>query len=265
MKKVIGYVRVSTEEQVKHGNSIEIQTQRIEAYCLAKGWELIDIVFDPAESGASMEKRKEFTEKIRNRVGKGDFEAVVCIKLDRLSRNLKELLNFVEDELEPVGCMLASIDDPIDVSTPQGKLFFQMLGGFAEFERKLITQRTMDGITHRAKEGKHASGNVPTGYKSVEVNGKKELRIDEDSDGIEVVKLVFKLRDQDGLTYRAIAQYLNDQTDYLPKNWKPEKPTRFHDSSARAIYNNQKYKGVYVFNRRGEDTIVVPNKELQIV
>lgn len=262
-KKVIGYVRVSTEEQAKNGTSIETQCERIRAYCVAFNLELIDIVIEPAMSGASMEKRKKL-QGIRDRVGNGEFDAIIAIKVDRIARNLKELMMLVEDELEPNNCDLILMDVNVDTSTPVGKVILQILGSFAQFERAMIAERTMTGIDHRAHLGKHATGNVPTGYKSIDVNGKRELRVDKDSEGLEVVKTIFRLRDQEDMTYTAIADYLNDN-GYRPKNWKPEKQTKFYNSSVQTIYKNPKYQGIYTFNRRGEDTIVVKNEDLKVV
>jgi site-specific DNA recombinase len=260
-KKVIGYVRVSTEEQKKHGNSMEIQIDRIRNYCLGMGWELVEIVEEPAESGSSMAKRKKL-QSIISRLGNGDFEAIVAIKLDRIARNLKELLILHDDILEPKGCGLVSLDDQFDTGTPQGRLFFQIIGGFAEFERSLITGRTMEGITSKAEKGQHASGRIAMGYKSVMVDGKKSIEIVESEK--EIVELIFRLKDENYMSFQKIADYLN-ANGYKPKNWKPEKPVQFHNSSVQVIYKNPKYKGIYTFNRRGEDQIVVENEAIRIL
>jgi site-specific DNA recombinase len=262
-KKVIGYVRVSTEEQVKHGTSIETQIERITAYCVAMNWELIEIVIEPGESGGSMEKRPKF-QAMRERIGKGEFDAILAVKLDRITRNMYDLVRFFNEDLKANDCHLILMDEGINTDSEGGKLLIYFMGIIAELERDRIRDRTMGGITYRAKQGKHASGNVPTGYKSVEIDGKKELVIDKDSDGIEIVKTIFRLREQEKMTYKDIAAYLNAK-EYRPKNWKPERPSRFHDSSVRLIYNNPKYKGIYTFNRRGEDKIVVENEDLRIL
>lgn len=262
-KKVIGYARVSTEEQNRHGGGLDVQIASITNYCAAMGWELLYIVEEPAESGSSYEKRKKFMNILDSlRDPERGFDGVISTKLDRFARNLKELLIIHDDMFEPNNCALISIKDQFDTSTAQGRLFFQIIGGFAEFERSVITERTMDGITDKAKKGQHASGRVALGYKSVVVDGKKRLEVDESEK--EIVELIFRLKDQHHMTFQRIADYLNEN-DYKPKRWSPEKPVQFHNSSVQVIYKNPKYKGVYTFNRRGEERIVVENEELRIL
>ena len=66
--------------------------------------------------------------------------------------------------MTPVGVALASVTEPIDTATPAGRLFFNMLGSFAEFERDMITKRLDGGRRTRAAQGKKASGGIPYGY-----------------------------------------------------------------------------------------------------
>jgi DNA invertase Pin-like site-specific DNA recombinase len=107
-----------------------------------------------------------FTEKIGSRKSKEDCQelrkcldflragdVLVVKKLDRLARDLKGLITLVED-LEKRGVQLHSVDDNIDTSTPQGKLFFHVVGAMAEFERDLIRQRTFDGLTAARARGR---------------------------------------------------------------------------------------------------------------
>lgn len=269
VKRLAGYGRTSTEEQKRNGNGMEIQEAAIRAHITVLSLtedepvELVDMICEDAESGSSAKDRTKLM-ALLERVKRKEIDGIVVTKIDRFARNVKELLNIHDDILEPNGCKLISIKEKFDTSTALGRLFFQLIGSFAEYERSVIAERVIEGITLRARQGKHASGNVPTGYRSVEINGKKELHPDSDSDGLRVVKTVFRLRDQAGMTYMQIATYLNEQTDFKPKNWKPDKPTKFHDSSVRTIYNNPKYKGIYTFNRRGEQTIVVKNEGLKV-
>lgn len=257
-KTVIGYARTSTEEQEKHGSGLEVQKEAIRNYCAAMDWELVEIVEEPAESGSSMEKRKHL-QSILARVGNGEFEAIVAAKLDRIARNLKELLILHDDKLEPKGCGLVSIKDQFDTSTAQGRLFFQIIGGFAEFERSLIAERMMDGIDSKARRGQHASGSIPTGYKKTIVDGKKQIMVDEDES--QIIELIFHLRDQEKMSFYKIADHLNEK-GYKPKRSKTGK---WINTTVQYIYGNPKYKGVYTFNRHGEKTIVVENEALRIL
>jgi site-specific DNA recombinase len=258
--RVIGYARVSTDEQKRNGDGLEVQIKAIENYCAAMRWELIEIVIED-ESGATIEKREKF-QSILDRLEADEFDGVIVNKLDRFARNLKDLMIMHDDMFLPAGVAMVSIKDKFDTSTPSGRLFFQILGGFAEFERTQITERTMDGITNKARKGQHASGRIALGYKSVMVDGKKHLEVDETEK--EIVELIFRLKDEKHMTFRGVADYLNDN-GYKPKRWTPDKPVRFAHTSIQSIYKNPKYKGIYTFHRRGEDTIVVENESLRIL
>ena len=83
-----------------------------------------------------------------------EIDAVVITKLDRLGRSLTHLLALLGD-LEALGVELISLDDGIDTSTPAGRLFMQMRGAFAEYERALIRERVSAGIEAARRRGKH--------------------------------------------------------------------------------------------------------------
>ena len=85
-------------------------------------------------------------------------DVLVVVKLDRLARSLKELIQMVET-LSKRGIQINSLDDNIDTTTPQGKFFFHVFGAVAEFERDLIRQRTMAGLTAARARGR--SGGRP--------------------------------------------------------------------------------------------------------
>ena len=93
----------------------------------------------------------------------GLFNRVLVIKLDRLSRNLRLLLE-IEETLKQSGVSVASIKESIDTSVAIGRTVFQVLGLVSEWERDNIIERTKAGRLQRYKEGKWAGGPVPFGY-----------------------------------------------------------------------------------------------------
>jgi DNA invertase Pin-like site-specific DNA recombinase len=121
-----GYARVSTEDQ-----SLYAQIDQLIG---------CDKVFK--EKLGAMKDRPEL-EKLLNTVKSGDV--VTVVKLDRLGRSLKHLINIVE-LLHSKGVDLISINDSINTTTSQGRLMFNILGSFAEFERELISERTKAGL-----------------------------------------------------------------------------------------------------------------------
>jgi DNA invertase Pin-like site-specific DNA recombinase len=134
---VLGYARVSTSDQDVAG-----QTMRLEQAGAIK-------VFADVRSGKSMD-RPGLTELLTY-ARKGDTLAVV--RLDRLGRSLAELLAIVE-QLKARGVALLSLEEKIDTSSAAGELIFHVFGAIAHFERRLIAERTKDGIAAARARGK---------------------------------------------------------------------------------------------------------------
>lgn len=150
MKK-IGYARVSTLDQ-----DLELQLKALsEAGC--------EVIFK--ESGQSGTKRsRPELEKCLKSLSSGDV--LMVWKLDRLARSLPHLMELAED-FEGRGVNLKSLTEPVDTTTAQGKLIFQIMGAFAEFERNLIRERTMAGLQVAKARGR-VGGRIPVPPDKVE-------------------------------------------------------------------------------------------------
>lgn len=133
----IGYARVSTKDQ-----NVDLQTD-----CLRQAG--CEMIFTEQASGVKAD-RPELLNLI-SRLRKGDI--VVVYKLDRLGRSLKHLLEVVS-LLNDKEVGLLSINDAIDTTTPQGRLFFNISASFAEFERDLIRERTRAGLEAARARGR---------------------------------------------------------------------------------------------------------------
>ena len=158
--RALGYVRWSPRPD-RGGYTKEMQLAAIERYCLGKDWELARVYEDELLTGKTMEKRKALAEMLQASRS-GEFGAVVCYKVDRLARNLRGLLNMIE-ELGRYGVVFASTDlRYLDPRSPFGKAMLQMIGTFAELEGNLISERTRDGLATKPREVH--SGNLPAGY-----------------------------------------------------------------------------------------------------
>lgn len=134
---LVGYARVSTQEQETHS-----QTDAL----LAAG---VDFIFSEKRSGGSM-KRRPALEEMLTKIGPGD--TVVVYKLDRIARSLKDLLVIIE-RIEAVGAEFRSLTEHIDTRSPAGRMIFQIVGAFAEFERELIRERTKVGMAAAMRRG----------------------------------------------------------------------------------------------------------------
>lgn len=163
---VCGYVRVSTDMQLDN-YSIEEQSDRIRAYCAAKGWTLLNIYTDGGFSGGNT--NRPALQQMLQDVRQNQIDAVVVYKLDRLSRSQKDTLTLIEDELLAHKTDFISINENFDTSTPFGRAMIGMLSVFAQLEKDQITERFMMGRIGRGKSGAfHGGGNAPTGYDYVD-------------------------------------------------------------------------------------------------
>ncbi len=139
IKKVAIYVRVSTEEQTN-----ENQILRLVEFGKSKGWQ-----YDIYEEVMSSRKTRPVKQELLAKLRAGVYDAVVVYKLDRWARSSTELILETKELLDK-NIAFISVSDNLDFSTATGKLHFQILSAFAEFERELIRERTMEGL-HRAK------------------------------------------------------------------------------------------------------------------
>lgn len=132
-----GYARVSTHEQI-----LDLQIDALKA----AGCERI---YQEKASGSKAERPELMRMLDQLRTG----DTVIIWKLDRLGRSLAHLIKLVSD-LEDQGVGLLSLNDPIDTTTPQGRLVFRIFASLAEFERDVIRERTMAGVASARRRGR---------------------------------------------------------------------------------------------------------------
>jgi DNA invertase Pin-like site-specific DNA recombinase len=144
--KLALYVRNSTNEERQNPQT---QINPLVEECKRKNYEYE--IFQEFASGAK-ESRPEL-EKMMQRIRQGEFDAIMVWKLDRLGRSLQHLLQLIE-EFKNKKIAFISLTEGFDTSTSQGKLFMQLLGSFAEFERNLIQERINAGLARARAEGK---------------------------------------------------------------------------------------------------------------
>ncbi len=140
------YCRVSTADQ-----TVAPQLDQLREYAHARRLEIVEEYLDEGISGRK--DRRPALDRLIADAHRHRFEVVAVVKLDRLGRSLHHLLS-VLGELEALGMDFVSTDDSIDTRTPAGRLFMQMRGAFAEYERALIVERTKAGIEAARRRGK---------------------------------------------------------------------------------------------------------------
>ena len=141
------YARVSTV----NGQSPEMQLAELREYASRRGWEVFGEYVDLGISG-SKESRPELNRLMAD-AHRRHFDTVLCWKVDRFGRSLKHLVNALAD-LDSYGVAFVSLRDNLDLSTPSGRLMFQIIGAMAEFERSLIQERVRAGLRNAKLKGK---------------------------------------------------------------------------------------------------------------
>jgi DNA invertase Pin-like site-specific DNA recombinase len=141
------YVRVSTT----NGQDPTLQTRELREYCERRGWSITSEYADIGVSGAK-EKRPELNKLITDE-HRRRFDVVLVWKLDRFGRSLRHLVNSLA-ELESLGIDFVSLRDNLDLTTPSGRLMFQITGAMAEFERALIQERVKAGMRNARAKGR---------------------------------------------------------------------------------------------------------------
>src|SRR5918996_6014809 len=194
-------LRVSSEEQ-RERETIEIQTESLSQYCRLHGLEVAGIYADDGISGTIPLHERPEGKKLLEDAKESKFQIVLVYRLDRLGRSLFVIVD-AHDRLQAAGVSLRSATEPIDTSTPSGRLIFQMLASFAEYERETIRERTRAGL-HRAYRGGKHFGAAPYGYRTDE-GGLLQVVPEEAEIVREIIENV-----AEGSTLYAEAKRLND-------------------------------------------------------
>lgn len=158
--RVVGYVRVSTEEQSREGISLDAQAARLEDYARSQGWTLSQVYSDDC-TGTTL--RRPSLQRLLSDIDGGAVDAVLVYKLDRLARSQRLTLQLLEEVFQANGVDLKSVTEPFDTGTAMGMAFLGMLAVFAQLERDTIAERTKHSLAHKKKLGEHV-GRVPFGY-----------------------------------------------------------------------------------------------------
>ena len=200
--RLVGYTRVSTIDQADN-TSLEGQRTRILSYGIAMGHEVVKC-FEEVASGKQTGNRPEYQKAIAM-LTSGEADGLIVAKLDRLGRNVTDLLMFVDEIIAPTGKSLVILDLQIDTSTPAGRMVLTMMGAMAEWERAIIRERVERGRQAKADKGGYAFGAPPIGQKAVD----GELVPDEAEQ--EMIALIHRHR-RSGKSPQKIADFLNAQS-----------------------------------------------------
>jgi len=203
---VIGYARVSTEDQAREGVSIESQIEKITAYCVAKDWDLINVYVDEGVSAQTLNRPgiqeiiTSFSSKSKS--NHASIDAIIVYKLDRLTRSVVDL-NRLLDLFDKHDVALVSLVESLDATSASGRLMLNLLASVSQWEREIIGERTRDVMAYLKANSKIYSRPV-FGYSFDEGNN----QLIEDEQEQHVIATIQQLR-RNGLSYRAIVRKLN--------------------------------------------------------
>lgn len=148
--KVIGYIRVSTAEQGESGAGQEAQRRELRDEARRRGWQLVAIEED-IKSGKAVNDRPGL-QRALDACRRGDVAGVMVAKLDRLSRSLPDFARLLEDA-QKHGYNVVALDLGVDLSTPAGEFLANVMASAAQWERRIIGQRTKDALAEKRAQG----------------------------------------------------------------------------------------------------------------
>jgi DNA invertase Pin-like site-specific DNA recombinase len=160
--KAVGYIRVSTDKQTEHGVSLEAQQAKLTAYAQLYDIELIEVIVDAGASAKTLDR--EGLQRALGMLRKGQANALLVAKLDRLTRSVKDLGTLVEAYFSSDKITLLSVADNIDTRTEAGRLVLNVLGSVAQWERETIGERTAEAMAHKREQGERTSLHAPYGF-----------------------------------------------------------------------------------------------------
>jgi site-specific DNA recombinase len=224
------YARVSTDEQARTGYSLAQQIEALREYCAREGYEALEEVSDPGQSGASLERPG--MDRVRDLVAGGGVSVVLAQDRDRFARE-PAYLYLLREEFAERGTVIRALNDQ-GGDSPEGELTDGILDQLAKYERAKTAERMRRGKTRRAREGKvigNQAANLGFRYDAT----RSTLVVDEED--METVRMIFRLVGTEGRALYAVRRELERRriiTPYGRKHWSA--------SYLRKIINSDVYR-----------------------
>ncbi|MGV8123949.1 MAG: recombinase family protein [Candidatus Xenobiia bacterium LiM19] len=192
--KVIGYTRVSTEEQATSGVSLQAQVEKLRAYASCYDLEIVEIIEDGGQSAKSL--NRPGIQRALQMMRDGQASGLLVAKLDRLTRSIVDLNTLISEyfsEKSKYQSTLFSVADQVDTRSAGGRLVLNVLMSVAQWEREAIGERTKAALNYKKSQG------VKLGRPEKQITDPAEIK---------TINYIRELRAQ-GLTFRAIAATLD--------------------------------------------------------
>lgn len=220
-RRVIGYLRVSTDKQADSGLSLAAQRAKVEGYAALYGLDLVDVVTDAGASAKSLNRPALGEALARLRAGEAD--ALLVAKLDRLTRSVRDLSDLT-DACQREGWALLSVADQLDTDSAAGRLVLNILVSVGQWEREAIGERTSAALAVKAARGEYTGGATPYGW-TLAADG---VNLAPDAAEQATAALARELRAA-GLSLRAVGAVL------AARGMLPRSGRRWHAETVKAV------------------------------
>jgi len=192
--------------------SLGAQCERLRAFALAHGYEIVSLETDAGVSGKVAPQDRPGMSAALEMVRDGRADGIVSLKLDRLSRDTRATLDLIEDS-DRNGWRLLSVSESLDTGSAAGRLVVTVLAALSQMEREQISERTVFSLEAIAREGRGRSRFVPFGWRTADggtqnlAGDHRELQPHEQEQA--ALSQILDLYNQDGLGARRIAAAMN--------------------------------------------------------
>lgn len=214
--RAVAYVRVSTEKQADHGVSLEAQQAKVAAYSQLYDLQVVETIIDAGVSASSL--KRPGLQRALAMLKSGEADALLVVKLDRLTRSVVDLGKLVEEYFAPGKAALLSVSEQIDTRSAAGRLVLNVLASVSQWEREAIGERTSVAMQHKASKGEYTGGAAPYGFRKVAGAEGEAIRVEPEPAEQLVIRTARELSSQ-GLSLRKVAAKL-EELGFLSRNGK---------------------------------------------
>lgn len=200
--RTIAYVRVSTEKQADRGVSLEAQRAKVSAYAELYDLDVVNVIVDAGVSAKTLDRPG--LARALDMLRKGEADALLVVKLDRLTRSVRDLGDLVARYFAPGKAALLSVGEQIDTRSAAGRLVLNVLASVSQWEREAIGERTATAMQHKAASGEYTGGIPPYGFRVAE-NGIHLVEVEAE----QAVLVEARQLRAAGLSLRAVARELD--------------------------------------------------------
>jgi site-specific DNA recombinase len=222
MVRAVGYIRVSSDKQVEHGMSLEAQHAKLTAYAQLYDLELVAVEVDAGVSAKSL--NRPGLQRALHMLTRGAADALLIVKLDRLTRSVRDLGELIDRYFAAGKHSLLSVNDQIDTRSAAGRMVLNILASVSQWEREAIGERTAEVIHFKQRQHEYVGGEIPFGWQMAADGIHLEPHIGEQA----VIREARHLKGQ-GLSLRKIGQVLVNQ------GFLPRQGTSWHAQSVKCL------------------------------